>query len=314
MSKILVTGVAGFIGSNLASKLLANGYQVLGLDNLSSGTRENVPADVAFHSADIRSADIYGLFEGVDTVFHLAAKTNLPDCLKHPVEASEVNVTGTANVLEAARRAKVRKFVYADTSAEYEGVPDFPSKVDRVCPLSAYAVSKRGGGLFCEVYQRFFALNITTVRYFNVYGPAQDWRRVLPPVVSSFATQLLVGKCPTIYGSGRKRRDFIYVDDVNDFHMIVLRDDRTNGRIFNVGSGKNYSVSEIFGLIENKLKTGLQPRYEPDLPGEAEITLADITDAEGLGWKPQVDIAPGLQRSIDYYRAKMLSSAARGTP
>jgi len=312
MRSVLVTGVAGFIGSNLGNRLVAAGYRVLGIDDLSTGTLENVPGGVEFHQRDIRHQGFYPLFEGVDTVFHLAALTNLPDCLKDPVEASHVNVTGTANVLEAARRANVGKVVYADTSAEYEGVSDFPSKVDKICPLSAYAISKQGGALFCEVYERFFEMHITVVRYFNVYGPAQDWRRVFPPVVSSFVTQLLSGSQPTIYGTGQKRRDFIYVDDVNDFHLMLLEDNRTKGKIYNVGTGTNYSVSEIFALVEGRLKTGLKPRYAPDLPGEAAVTLADIAEAKALGWRPKIGIDEGLERSIDYYR-RNIQGAAKGS-
>lgn len=311
MKRIIITGVAGFIGSNLANKLLASGYEVVGIDNLSAGTRENIPAGVEFHRADIRSPEIYPLFAGADAVFHLGAKTNLQDCLKNPIDTSAVNVTGTVNVLEAAQLGKVRKFVYADTSAEYEGIYELPARVDKICPISAYAVSKRGGALFCEVYQRFFGLHVTTLRYFNVYGPAQDWRRVFPPVVSSFTTQLLHGKRPTIYGTGKKRRDFIYVDDVNSFHLLVLHDDRSNGRVYNVGSGTNFSIVDIFELIEEKLGTRLQPHYEPDLPGEAEATLADVTDGLELGWRPGVGINEGLQRSIDYYREKVLNSIPR---
>lgn len=306
MQKILITGVAGFIGSNLARKLLESGHAVSGIDNLSSGTLENVPRGVHFHSGDIRSQEIQPLFEGVEVVFHLAAKTNLPDCLREPVAASDVNVTGTANVLEAARRAKVRKLIYADTSAEYEGIDEFPSPVGRVRPLGCYAVSKQGGAIFCEFYHRFFHMDITTVRYFNVYGPVQDWRRVFPPVMSSFTTKLLKGQQPIIYGTGQKRRDFIYVDDVNDFHMILLEDRPTSGKVYNVGSGTNYSVLEIFDRIEAKLKTGLQPRFEPDMPGEAEITLADIADSVELGWQPRVSLEEGLDRAIEYYRKKIL--------
>ena len=305
-SKIVITGVAGFIGSNLAAKLLSEGYQILGLDNLSGGTLENVPAGVGFHQADIRSRDIYPLFEGAEAVFHLAAKTNLPACLKDLVDAADVNVTGTTNVLEACRRAKVPAVISADTSAEYEGVPDLPSRVDSIQPLSAYAISKRGGALFCDVYQRFYGLDITTVRYFNVYGPAQDWKRAFAPVVGSFTTQLLNGKRPTIYGSGKKRRDFIYVDDVNSFHLAILRETRTRGRTYNVGSGTNYSINEIFELIEAELRTGLRPKYAAELPGEAESTLADITDSLELGWRPEINIKEGLHRSIKYYRDKLL--------
>ena len=310
MKKIVVTGVAGFIGSNLARNLLASNFKILGIDSLYSGTRENVPAGVDFHVADIRDREIEPLFVGADTVFHLAAKTNLPDCLKDPVAASDVNVTGTVNVLECARRTKVRKVVFADTSAEYEGIDELPAKTDKVCPISAYAVSKHGGALFCDIYRRFFDLNVTILRYFNVYGPAQDWQRVFPPVVCSFISKLLNGVRPSIYGTGEKRRDFIYVDDVNAFHMLVLQDDRTNGKTYNVGTGKNFSIAEIFALIEAKLKTGLKPQYEPDLPGEAEATLADISDGLQLGWRPRVTIDEGLQRSIEYYRRKIGETAA----
>lgn len=299
--------MAGFIGSNLASKLLSQGHEVLGLDNMSTGTRDNVPAGVAFCPADIRHRDIYPLFERVDVVFHLAAKTNLPGCLNDPVDAADVNVTGTANVLEACRRARVGRMIYANTSAEYEGVRGLPSTVKKTCPRSAYAVSKRGGATFCEVYERFYDLNITTLRYFNVYGPAQDWRRVFPPVVCSFATQLLGKNQPTIFGTGQKRRDFIYVDDVNDFHLAILHDAGSRGQVYNVGSGTNHSIIEVFDLIEAQLKTGLRPRYAPDLAGEAAATLADISESEKLGWRPKIGIEEGLRRSIKYYREQLLA-------
>jgi len=312
MEKVIITGVAGFIGSNLATKLLANGYQVVGIDNLSSGTINNVPRGVDFHQTDIRSRQVHSLLSGAAAVFHLAAMTNLPACMQDPVSASDVNVTGTANVLEAARQANVGKFIYADTSAEYEGMSELPAKVDKICPLSPYAVSKHGGALFCEIYERYFHTALTVVRYFNVYGPAQDWRRVFPPVVSSFTTKLLRGEQPTIYGTGKKRRDFIYVDDVNDLHLLILQTDRVRGKVLNVGSGKNFSISEIFELVEGKLRTGLRPRFAADMPGEAEATLADVSEEVKLGWQPRVAIDEGLERSIEYYRGKILSAKIAG--
>ena len=310
MRRVLITGVAGFIGSNLARRLLEAGHEVCGIDDFTAGTPENVPAGVRLHIADIRAPEVHALFSGVDTVFHLAAKNCLADCLAHPVETSDINVTGTVNVLEAARRAGVRRFIYADTSAEYEGVEQLPTRVDRVCPLSPYAVSKCGGALFCESYRRLFGMNITTLRYFNVYGPAQDWRRVIPPVMSAFILKLLRGERPIIYGSGRKRRDFIYVDDVNEFHLRVMSDPRTDGSTFNVGSGTNYSVLEIYELIEGMLQTGLRPLHKPDLPGEAEATLAEISEALALGWRSCVGIEEGVQRSIDYIREKVMKDVA----
>jgi len=306
-NKILITGVAGFIGSNLARTLLEHDYPVAGIDNLSAGTLENIPQNVEFHQLDIRNHDIQRIFEGVDVVFHLAAKNCLVDCQMQPVETSQFNVEGTVNVLEATRMAKVRQFIYADTSAEYEGIRVFPSPEDKVDPQGIYAVSKRSAGLFCDSYYKNFGLNVTTVWYFNVYGPSQDWRRVVPPVMSSFIIKLLNGENPVIYGNGNKRRDFIYVDDVNRLHLALIGRTDLAGRTFNVGSGVNYSIKEIYDLIEGQLQTGMAPIYGDDLPGEAEQTLAEISQAERiLGWSPQIDIKAGIQYSIQFIQQKVL--------
>lgn len=310
--RILVTGAAGFVGSNLAKHFLDAGYSVVGIDNLSAGTVENVDARVDFQGKDIRDADIYPFFDETDAVFHLAAKSCLTDCLAQPLEAASVNVLGTLNVLEAAKRAKVPKFVYADTSAEYEGIDEFPTPEARVRPIGVYAASKHGGAAFCDSYRELYGMNLTIVRYFNVYGPAQDWRRVVPPVMSAFIIRMLSGERPVIYGNGKKRRDFIYVDDVNALHRLILEDKRSAGKVLNVGSGTNFSVNEIYELIEGLLKTGLKPIYKPDLPGEALVTLADISNARQLGWEPRVDIEEGLRRSISYIKERVLDAAKAG--
>lgn len=304
--KVVVSGAAGFVGSNLVRHLIDRGYSVIGIDNLSAGTKENIDERVEFHDKDICSPSIYPLFEGVDAVFHLAAKSCLTDCLEHPVEAASVNVLGTVNVLEAARRAGVHKFIYADTSAEYEGIDSFPTKEDKIRPIGVYAASKHGGATFCESYRALYGMNVTILRYFNVYGPAQDWRRVVPPVMSAFIIRMLQGERPIIYGIGEKRRDFIYVDDVNDLHVLILDDPRSNGKVVNAGTGTNFSINEVYELIEGMLKTGLRPIYKPDLPGEAQMTLADTTEAEALGWKPKVGIHEGLERSITYIEERVL--------
>ena len=303
--RIVVTGNAGFVGSNLARHLLNQGHFVVGVDDLSAGTLENVDKQVEFHQMDIRDPKIYDLVKGADTIYHLAAKASLTDCLAHPLEAASVNTLGTLNMLEAARQAKVRKFIYADTSAEYEGITEFPQKEDRILPIGVYAASKHGGYAFCESYRRLYNMNITVFRYFNVYGPAQDWRRVIPPVMCSFIIRMLRGEQPVIYGNGEKRRDFIYVDDVNDLQLLVMDHPGAEGKVLNVGTGTNLSVNEVFRLVEDQLKTGLTPLYKPDLPGEAEITLADITASKSLGWAPKVNVAEGLRRTIAYLREKV---------
>jgi UDP-glucose 4-epimerase len=304
--RFVITGAAGFIGSHLAARLAEVGDTVVGLDDLSAGVLENVHPKVIFHRVDIRSAEIFPLFAGADAVFHLAAKNCLPDCLEDPVETAGINVTGTANVLEAARRARVPKLVYADTSAEYEGVRELPSRVDRIAPLSVYARSKRAGAMFCEAYASFYDLRLTTVRYFNVYGPSQDWRRSIPPLMSAFAMKLLRREQPIIYGTGQKRRDFIYIDDVTDFNVLTLRDPRTDGGVYNVGTGVNYSVNDVFDIVEDLLRTGLRPIHREDLPGEADATLAAIENELKLGWRPRVSLRDGVERAIAYVRDKVL--------
>jgi UDP-glucose 4-epimerase len=324
--KVLITGVAGFIGSNLAARLLREGYEVIGIDNLAYGLKENIPEGVRFKQIDIRERGISSLFEGVDTVFHLAAKNCIADCQADPVETAEINVAGTVNIFEAARRAGVRKIVYAESSALYEGSDIYPTPESEVKPESFYAVSKIASMYFAEAYQRYFdsrsthhssptadhsslitdhSLHFTALRYFCVYGPVQDYRRTIPPVMSAFIIKLLKGEQPTIYGTGEKRRDFIYVDDVNDFHLLCVKDDRTNGKTFNVGSGVNYSVKEILIMISRMLGVTPNPIYKDDLPGEARVTLADITRARALEWEPKTPLESGLEKAIEYIWKEM---------
>jgi nucleoside-diphosphate-sugar epimerase len=303
---VLITGVAGFIGSNLADRLVAQGFRVIGIDNLAYGVIEQVPDGVEFHKLDIRSPDIYDLFDGVEAVFHLAAKNCISDCQDNPLETSDINVTGTVNVFEAARRGSVGKVIYAESSALYEGSTVLPTPESEVYPQSFYAVSKLAGMAFAEAYQRFHGMRTTALRYFCVYGPRQDYRRTIPPLMSAFIINLLEGKRPTIYGTGEKRRDFIYVDDVNDFHLQCLDDPKTDGNVYNLGSGVNYSVREIFEAISTLLQTDIEPIYKPDFPGEAQVTLADITAAKSLGWQPNVSLKEGLRHSIDYIKDHVL--------
>jgi len=303
---VLITGVAGFIGSNLADRLLSEGFRVIGIDNLSYGVIEQVPAKVEFHPLDIRSPEIYPLFKQVDAVYHLAAKNCIADCQSDPLETSDINVTGTVNVFEASRRGGVGKVIYAESSALYEGSEVMPTPESEVHPQSFYAVSKLAGMAFAEAYRRFYGLRTTALRYFCVYGPRQDYRRTIPPVMSAFIINLLQGKQPMIYGTGEKRRDFIYVDDVNDFHLQCLDDPRTDGNVYNLGSGISYSVLEIYEAIAKLLETDMQPLFKSDLPGEAEVTLADIAAAKAVDWSPKVSLEEGLQQSIAFIKAHVL--------
>ena len=303
---ILITGVAGFIGSNLAVRLLAEGFRVIGLDNLAYGREEQIPEGVEFHLGDVRSLDIYPLFQGVEVVFHLAAKNCIADCQIDPVETADINVRGTVNVFEAAKRAGVKKIIYAESSSVYEGSPLLPTPEHAEAPESFYAVSKMATMYFANAYRRHYGLQSTALRYFCVYGARQDYRRTIPPVFSAFIIKLLKNEAPTIYGTGEKRRDFIHVDDINDFHLLCITDPRTDGEIYNLGSGTNNSISEIFAEVADLLHSDLAPIHQPDLPGEAQITLADITKAKALGWSPKVSLRQGLQSSIDYIKGEMM--------
>lgn len=306
MINVLITGVAGFIGSNLADKLISLGnYNVIGIDNLAYGVKEQIPEGVDFHKLDIRSKDIYPLFEKVDFVYHFAAKNSIVDCQNNPLETSDINVTGTVNVFEACKNAKVKKVIYAESSALYEGSDVLPTPESEVKPQSFYSVSKLAGMYFAEAYKRFFDLNSTALRYFCVYGPRQDYRRTVPPLFSAFIIKLLKGEKPVIYGTGEKRRDFIYVDDINDFHIQCMTDERTNGNVYNLGSGINYSVNEIYDIISGLLNIDIKPEYKPDLPGEAFANLADSSAAQSLGWNPKTSLKDGLKKSIDFIRNEL---------
>lgn len=304
--KVLITGVAGFIGSNLADRLLKEKqFEIIGIDNLTYGVREQIPEGVKFHQEDIRSADIYKLFKGVDYVFHFAAKNCISDCQIAPLETTDINVTGTVNVFEACLKANVKKIIYAESSALYEGSKVLPTPETEVAPHSFYAVSKYSSMIFAQAYERFYGLKSTALRYFCVYGPKQDYRRTIPPVFSAFIIKLLKGEKPIIYGTGEKRRDFIYVDDINDFHIQCMKDDRTTGNVYNLGSGINYSVKEIYQMIAGLLESKIKPEIKSDLPGEAFANLADITQAKALGWLPKTDLKTGLSASIDFIRNEL---------
>jgi len=297
--KVLITGVAGFIGSNLAARLLKEGYAVVGIDNLSYGLLEQVPEGVQFHQIDIRSKDIYPVFKGIDYVFHLAAKTSITDCQSDPVDTADNNVVGTVNVLEAARLAGVQKVLYAETSAMYEGIDKFPTPETEVAPETFYAVSKLSTRFFAQSYYKFFGLPSVAFRYFNVYGPNQDCRRDVPPVMSAFAIRLLRGEPPIIYGDGTWRRDFIYVDDINDFHLICMKDKRADNRVFNLGRGESYSILEIYDIIADLIGKKIPPVFKPLIGSPAKLNLADISEAKSLGWVPKTNLKEGLRTMIE---------------
>ncbi len=290
--KILITGVGGFIGSNLARRLVTKGYAVVGIDSFRQGIPEQVPEGVVLHRADIRSAEIRPFFEGVDVVFHLAAKNSLGDCQKDPVGTMDANVVGTAQVFDASLRAGIRKVMYAQSSVLEEGE-------DR--QKGFYAISKAAGVMLAEGYRE---LGLTTVglRYFNVYGPGQDYRRSAPPVMSAIIIQLLTKNSLTLFeGAEENKRDFIHVDDITDFHELCITDDRVNNTMVRLGSGKNYSILQVFEEVQKLLGTTVVPTFLPRAHDDPPVqTLADISYARSLGWMPRTTLEEGLSSMIRY--------------
>jgi len=303
---IIVTGVAGFIGSNLADMLLKKNFNVIGIDNLSYGISEQIPKGVNFYKKDIRDKNIHELFSNIDCVFHLAAKNSLIDCENTPSETFDINVNGTANIFNAAKKQNVRKVIYAESSAVYEGSQNLPSKESDVAPESVYAKSKMATNDIANDFAQSHGLITTGLRYFNVYGPKQDYRRTIPPVFSAFIIKLLQNQPPTIYGDGSKKRDFVYVDDVNNFHLMCIDNDKTNNEVFNVGSGKNYSIKDIYEKIKSILDSDIDPLFGENLDFEAQENLANIDKAKHIGWNPSTDLSAGLKKSIDYIRKHVI--------
>jgi UDP-N-acetylglucosamine 4-epimerase len=301
--KVLVTGIGGFIGGNLGKRLVSTGYSVLGIDNFSQGIPENAPAGIRLEKGDIRSRDIAPFFQEIDVVFHLAAKNEIRSCQEDPVGTMDVNVVGTANVFDLALKAGVSKVVYAQSSVLEEGEGRLKG---------FYAISKRADELLAD---GFGALGLNTVglRYFNVYGPGQDYRRGSPPVMSRFVSTLLQGKKPVIFeGDEENKRDFIHIDDINDFHLICLEDERVDGRVFRLGTGKNYSIKEVLDITQKLLGTNIEPEVRPRQIGDPAVqTLADISDAMSLGWTPKVGLEKGIETMISYIRAEMERGALK---
>lgn len=293
--RTLVTGVAGFIGSNLAERLLAAGHEVVGIDNLAYGREEEIPKGTDFRKLDIRSKDIYPAFAGVDTVFHLAAKNDLLACQRDPVETMDINVHGTTNVFEAARQAGVKKVVFASSSALEEGEARLKG---------FYAISKATCEKIADGYQAAFGLTYVLPRYFNVYGPRQDYRRNPPPVMSNFMIKLLKGERPTIYeGVEGTKQDFIFVDDINDFHLQCLDDDKVNNRLFRLGTGKNIYIGEIWEALLKIASSEILPEMvKPPFGFTPASTLADTTDTESVGWHAKTSLEDGLRVQFEYIK------------
>jgi UDP-N-acetylglucosamine/UDP-N-acetyl-alpha-D-glucosaminouronate 4-epimerase len=310
MATFLITGVSGFIGSTLAEAILARGGRVRGLDNFSTGRRENL-ADVVdkidLHEADLIDLDAVRLAcRGVDYVLHQAAIPSVPRSLLDPVGNNRANVDGTLNLLVAARDAKVKRVIYAASSAAYGDTPTLPKHEEMApSPISPYAVAKLAGEYYMASFFQCYGLETVSLRYFNVFGPRQDPTSPYSGVLARFITQMLNGEQLTIFGDGTQSRDFTYVDNVVQANLRAceVQGKDVAGHVFNVATGRAIDLNQISQILKHLVGYSGDVKYSPGRAGDVKHSLADISKAERyLGYKPTVHFEEGLNRTIEWYR------------
>jgi nucleoside-diphosphate-sugar epimerase len=306
--RYLVTGGAGFIGSNTVDELVRRGHSVVVLDDLSAGKEENLTEirnKITFVKGSINDLEtLQKVMHQADYVIHLAARTSVPRSVKDPIETNRINVDGTLNVLVAARDNKVKRVVYAASSSAYGETPVLP-KVETMQPkpISPYGVSKYVGELYAQTFGRCYGLENVCVRYFNIFGPRQDPDSPYSGVLSRFATAFLDGTQPTIFGDGNQTRDFTYVDNAVQANLQACEAAGAVGSVFNVGTGHAISLNQVLELFSKLSGKKLQTVYDPPREGDIRDSLADISRAkEVLGYEPTVLFEEGLRRTYEWYR------------
>ncbi|HVP52512.1 MAG TPA: SDR family oxidoreductase [Terriglobales bacterium] len=309
MATYLITGAAGFIGSSLARALLERGERVRGLDNFSTGKRENI-ADLGrmdFHEASLLDMPAVAMAcRDVDYVFHEAAIPSVPKSVADPAESNRANVEGTLNLLIAARDAKVKRVVYAGSSSVYGESPTLPKHEGMTPdPISPYAVSKLAGELYMRSFYRVYGLETVTLRYFNVFGPHQDAGSQYSGVLAKFIMLMLKGEQPTIFGDGEQSRDFTYIDNVVAANLLACSAPAAQvaGRVMNAATGSRITLNKTFEILKEMTGYSGSVRYGPERAGDIKHSLADISLAAKLmGYKPVARFEEGLARTVAWYR------------
>ncbi len=317
MKRFVVTGGAGFIGSALVRALVADGHRVHVIDNLSTGTLDNLEeiADfVTVHEYDLRHYDrIAPVIAGADRVFHLAALPSVPKSILEPVPSHEANIDGTFNVFHAAAQGKVGRLVYAASSSAY-GDSEVLPKVETMAPKpkSPYAVQKLLGEYYASVFSECFNLETVCLRFFNVFGPRQDPTSVYSGVLSIFLKCLIERRSPTIYGDGEQSRDFTYVDDVVGLLLKASKASGVSGKVFNAGNGNRYTLNETWRLLQQIAGLDLPASYGPPRAGDVKHSQADVSLAVAeLGHAPCFSFEEGLRLTLDWYRADLLKKGSK---
>ena len=307
--RYLVTGGAGFVGSNLVEELLNRGHFVRVLDNFSTGRRENLRAflnDIDLIEGDIRSlSTVYRAVDGMDFVLHQAALPSVPRSISDPVTTNEVNVTGTLNVLIAARDHKVKRVVFASSSSVYGQDPRQPKHEDmRPRPMSPYANSKLAGEVYCAVFHQLYGLDTVILRYFNIFGPRQDPTSQYSAVIPKFLNLMSKNRRPTIFGDGQQTRDFTFVSNVVQTNLLACEAERLpEERIFNCACGNRVSIQDLVVELNRILDKDINPVFADPRPGDVRNSYADVSRAvHYLGYNPSVQFNEGLRKTVEWFQ------------
>jgi nucleoside-diphosphate-sugar epimerase len=313
--RYLVTGGAGFIGSNLTRALLSAGHRVRVLDNFLTGKRENLAGLAHDHGGafELQEGDIRDLpaarraVEGADYVLHQGALPSVPRSVADPVLSNEINVAGTVNVLVAARDAAVRRVVFAASSSAYGDTPELPKRESMTPnPKSPYAAQKLAGEHYMRIFHEVYGLETVSLRYFNVFGPRQDPQSTYAAVIPRFITCVLRGEPPTVYGDGLQTRDFTYIDNVVQANLAACSAPKgACGGVYNIACGERVSLLDILGIVQGLAGKRVEPKFEPSRPGDVRDSLADISRAlDVLGYDPKVAFRDGLSRTFEWFRVR----------
>ena len=307
--KVLVTGGGGFIGSHVSAALVREGHDVRVLDNFATGRRENlagIRGDLDLVEGDVQSYErVHTALRGCEMVLHQAALPSVPRSVQDPLTSNATNVTGTLNVLLAARDEDVRRVIFASSSSIYGANPELPKRESLAPqPISPYAVAKLAGEGYCRSFCHVFGLETIALRYFNVFGPRQDPQSQYAAVIPRFITALMHGEPPVIYGDGEQTRDFTYVDNIVRGNLLAMEAERTSGEVLNIAAGERTSLNDLIGRIRRLTGSDVEPRYEDPRPGDVPHSQADVSSARDvIGYEPEIGLEEGLRRTAEAIEA-----------
>ncbi len=315
--RYLVTGGAGFIGSNTVDELVRRGHSVVVLDDLSAGKEENLAESrnkITLIKASITDIEaVRKAMHEAEYVLHLAARTSVPRSVKDPIETNRINIDGTLNVLVAAKELKVKRLVFAASSSAYGETPTLPKlETMQPQPISPYGVTKYVGELYAQTFGRCYGLENVALRYFNIFGPRQDPSSPYSGVLAKFCTAFLEDTPPVVFGDGEQTRDFTYVDNAVQANLLACEAPNVTGKVFNIGCGTRISLNEVLHALTKITGKPLEAKYDPPRDGDIRDSQADVSQAkEFLGYDPQVGFEEGLARTFEWYRESQTKASAK---